>query len=161
LVLVAVALVATGSLVVALRQPGAGPVLPGPGGDAADKARTSPLEMRPRAERLIPVTAAEYQRIREQVQPPQKRKATSSYCLHLLRAHGLPEPLQHSELSSGEAVLRHLTDDNIGAAYFGQPALARTRSGARFLTGDNLTVGRDPSLEQHRDHTLAAFAELG
>jgi hypothetical protein len=160
LVLVGGALITSATLVLALR-PAAPPAGGGaPGGDAADRARLAPLEIRPRAEPLLAVSPAQDQWLREQIQPPQKRKLTSSYCLHLLRVHGLHEPLHHPDFSSGEVVLRLLTDDQFGAAHFGNPAVVRTRSGVRFPTADVEAAG-DPSREFHRDHTLAAFAELG
>jgi hypothetical protein len=120
-----------------------------------------PLAIRPVVGRLLPVSAAEWEDLRQQVQPPRKGKVNSSYGLHLLRLHGLNERLQSQDLPSGEAIVKLFTDEEVGRAYFGEPALVRLGSGVRYPTGGLEGVSRDSSLELHRDQTLAAFAELG
>jgi hypothetical protein len=154
-------LIACGAIVASHGCPSSRPETSIPGNTAADKARTLPLVMPPRVERLLAVSAAQREWIRQQIQPPAKGKATSSYCLHLLRVHGLHGKFQHRDMSSSEAVLRLLTDDRFGQAYFGLPAIVRTRSGFRFPTRDVESGQRDRALEEHRDHTLAALGELG
>jgi hypothetical protein len=123
--------------------------------------RLLPLSIPPQTPAFLPVSARKWQWIHEQLQPPRRVEATSSYCLHVLRVHGPDASFPGKELDSGAAILHVLTDDTVGQRVFGRPALVRTPHGVRFPTGQGRALATDRSVESHRDHTLAAFAELG
>jgi len=119
-----------------------------------------PLIIKPTIVRFLALSDNDRQWVNRQFQPPTKTHVlNSSYCLHLLRVHGLDDRLESSEISDGRVVLALLTNSDIGQAYFGTPPLITTRSGARFVPMNRHVPL--PSMELHRDQTLAAFAELG
>jgi hypothetical protein len=128
---------------------------------AAEAARGEPLPIRPLVRALLPLPAARMHWLREQVRPPVMSRLNSSYCLHLLRVHGRPSASAPGPSAAETDPLRLLTVAEAGRAYFGHTALVRTRSGVCFPTGTVEAARKDGSLEVHRDHTLAAFAELG
>jgi hypothetical protein len=126
-----------------------------------DSARDRPISVRPVVDRLIAVSPTDMQWVRRQIQPSPRVKLNSSYCLHLLRVHRFESELDSASFPSGKELMKLLTDDRAGAAYFGREPLVLTRTGVRFLTGDAQAALKDNSLEWHRDQTLAAFGELG
>jgi hypothetical protein len=129
---------------------------------AADLARDRPLTVRPLVSRLVPVTKEDMGWIHRQIQVPREIKIHSSYCLHLLRVHGLEERLERGRFSRGRDIVALLTDDRAGAACLGGEPLIPTYTGARFPTKGSREKGSNkPWLETHRDQTLAAFGELG
>ena len=127
----------------------------------ASVARDWPISVRPVVDRLIAVSPTDMQWVRRQIQPSLRAELNSSYCLHLLRVHGLEEALESASFPSGKTLMRLLTDDRAGAAYFGREPLVPTSAGVRYLTGDAQAALEDRSLQWHRDQTLAAFGELG
>ena len=124
----------------------------------AENARTEPLVVAPQFEGILPVSAAEWEWIQQQVQPPgdAKGQVNLSLCLHLLRAHGLAARFPQSDLSSSGAILKLVTDQQAGEEYFGRPCLVKTRGGIRFPTD----LGQVQA-ENHRDFCLATLGEVG
>ena len=110
--------------------------------------------------RLMEATGSDVEWLDRQIQLPTRIKSSSSTLLHLLRVHGKSGQIEGGEPSSGEAILKLLTDESAGAAYFGQSPVVHTASGARFPTREKSPTD-DRSLEQHRDQTLAGLGELG
>jgi hypothetical protein len=151
----------SGVVLVAFAPRSPGRSAAGRSSEDSDSARDRPISVRPVVDRLITVSQADMDWIRGQIQPSARAKLNSSYCLHLLRVHGLEERLHDASFASGKALVKLLSDDREGAAYFGREPLVPTRTGARYLTGDVQAALEDRSLEWHRDQTLAAFGELG
>jgi hypothetical protein len=128
---------------------------------AAETARRTPLQVRPLVRALVPLQEARMRWLRDQVRPSATVRLNSSYCLHLMRVHGLPSRAAPGIDSPEIDPLRLLTVEDAGRAYFGRPALVRTRNGVCFPTGTPARVRKDGALELHRDQTLAALGELG
>jgi len=122
-------------------------------------SRSEPIEIRPVVSALIPMAVRDVEWIERLIQPPATGKLSSSYCLHLLRVHGLAEHLDHGEFPSGAALLELLLDAAKATGHFGQSTLIQTRYGVRFPAAARSV--RDPSMEVHQDQTLATLAELG
>lgn len=127
---------------------------------AAERARVDPWAIGPTRLGLIEVTAPDAERLERRIQLPTQSKPGSSSLLHWLRVHGKHGRLEGGEPSSGEAILGLLTEEQAGSTYFGRSPLVVTPSGVRFPTLEKAATD-DRSMEQHRDHTLAAFGELG
>jgi hypothetical protein len=125
--------------------------------DSADLARDQPLAIRPLVRGLLPVRPEDEEWLRRQIPPLDRARNVVSLCLHTLRVHGLEVRFAHPELNSSAAMLELLTDEEAGRAYFGSPALVRTRTGIRYPP----VVGQEKWQESHRDQVLASFAELG
>lgn len=163
-VLAGIALLAMGGVIPVLRMAGSplSRAIDGRAGaeDTAERARADPWSIRPARLELIEATAPDLEWLDHQIQLPTRVKPSSSYLLHLLRVHGKSGRVEGGELSSGEAILKLLTEERAGAAFFGQSPLVRTASGVRFPSQEKPSID-DRSLEQHRDQTLAAFGELG
>jgi hypothetical protein len=163
-VLAGISLLAIGGVIPVLRSagsPGPRPVDAMAGAEgAAERARANPWSIRPARLELIEATAPDLEWLDHRIQLPTGIKPSSAYLLHLLRVHGKSGRVDGGEPSSGEAILRLLTEEGAGAAYFGQAPLIRTASGVRFPTMEKPPID-DRSLETHRDQTLAAFGELG
>jgi hypothetical protein len=107
------------------------------------------------------LTAAEKARLIDVVGSIAARMlVSSSYCLHLLRVHGMQGRFERGEPPSGDAILKLLTDDGASSAYFDQRPVVRTPNGVRFPTMRDIPSD-NRSMERHRDHTLAALGELG
>jgi hypothetical protein len=143
-------------MIQARRAPDASPVR-----SAAETARGEPLQIRPLVRALLPLPKARMRWLRDQMRPPTTARLNSSYCLHLMRVHGLPSKAAGGIFSPEIDPLRLLTVEDAGRTYFGHPALFRTRNGVCFPTGTAAAVSKDGALELHRDQTLAAFGELG
>jgi hypothetical protein len=119
-----------------------------------------PLVVTPVVHGVMPVSTRDYNWVVRQFQPPVgDARLNSSYCLHVLRVHGLDEPLESTEVSDGHALLKLLTDEDRSRRYFGESAVITTRTGVRFPTARR-RAPRLSSMEMHRDQTLAALAEL-
>ncbi len=163
-VLTSILLLAIGGVILVLRLTGAfvPRTVHGMAGveDAAKNARTEPWSIRPARLELIEATAPDVEWLDHQIQLPTRIKPNSSYLLHLLRVHGKSGRVEGGEPSSGEAILKLLTDERAGGDYFGQSPLVRTARGVRFPTIEKPPTN-DRALEQHRDQTLAALGELG
>ena len=129
---------------------------------SVDKLRDTPLEIRPRVAELLSLPPAEYDGLSEQIKEPKTGTLNSSYCLHLLRIHGLNARTGTPDSLAGESILKILIDNDVSQKWLGKRAWVRTRSGVRFptITGP-ADVNRDSAMEHHRDQTLAAFGELG
>jgi hypothetical protein len=127
---------------------------------AADGARTDPWSIRPARLQLIKATASEIETLNHQIQSPNRTTSSSSYLLHVLRVNGKSGRVEGGEPASSEGILSLFTEERAGEAYFGRSPLVRSASGIRYPTMDRAATA-DRSLEQHRDHTLAAFGELG
>ena len=163
-VLGGISLLAIGGVILVLRPTGSleGRADDGVDGarNAAERARANPRPIPPARFKLIEVTAADIVRLDRQIQPPSQIKSSSSYCLHVLRVHKTGGQFRGVEPSSSEAILKVLTDEETGSAYFGHSPLVLTPSGVRFATMED-SLADDRSMEQHRDQTLAACGELG
>jgi hypothetical protein len=134
--------------------------------DASDGLARSnrPLRIRPLVQASLDVSPEEWEWIRGQIQPLGQGRTSVSVGLHLLRVHRREGKLSDPVFSSGDAILKLLTDQKASTACFGGPALIRTRHGLRFPTIPSDQSGSSPGngeKEFHRDQCLSAFGELG
>jgi hypothetical protein len=88
---------------------------------------------------------------------PLEEGMTASLALHVLHAHGLQAVFDNPQLPTGADLLQLFTDDRRGRAFFGEPAIIKSRYGIRCAVSPNEITAR----EYHRDQALAVFAEMG
>jgi hypothetical protein len=123
-----------------------------------------PLRIQPVVQASLEVSPEDWEWIRRQMQPLERVQSSVSLGLHLLRVHGRAGKFADPVFSSGDAIIKLLTDQKASTDYFGRPALIRTRHGIRFPTNpyDPSRPGIGESeKESHRDQCLSAFGELG
>lgn len=127
---------------------------------AADQAaREVPLKFEPVVRSLCALKAAHEKGVRRFADIPSTPLTVSHFC-HLLRVFG-EGPTGHPQVPSGRWIVRLLTDGKAAEAYFGRPLLCETRSGVRYQMIEMHDDAMPDAGEQHRDHCLATFAELG
>ena len=89
---------------------------------------------------------------------PLKGEMTASLCLHAISSHGLEGHIDSEDFPSSQSLLDLFLDDKKAKAYFGYPALIRSRYGIR----PSLTREESKSAtEGHHDQTLACLSQLG
>jgi hypothetical protein len=127
---------------------------------AAVLARGTPLKMGPLVAHLLPLSTEDVTWIHRQIQPPDDiHELNPSYCLHILRAHGLNAHFTSRTIPTSAALLQPLLDSEVGERVFGHASLVHLPTGVRYPTGGAEPVPR--WREHHRDQNLAALAELG
>ncbi len=85
-------------------------------------------------------------------------KVSVSGCCHLLLFYGLG-PTDLPSFTSGDVVVKALTDEQAGVQAFGKSPFIRTRNGLRYLLSKDPVFDNDVG-EAHQDQCLATFAAL-
>jgi len=120
------------------------------------EAPTKPVELRGATPKLLSLSPQQCVWVRNRVQPPDDGRLTPSMCLHLMLLHGTEMEVKTPRSNLCASLLDTILNDQLGAEFFGAPALLKTRYGLRFRPNSPV----DGSSEAHRDQCLAALGEL-
>ena len=123
-----------------------------------------PLRIQPLVPASLDVSLEGWEWSRRQMQPLEQVRSSVSLGLHLLRVHGREGRFSDPVFSSGDAIIKLLTDQKARTDYFGHLALIRSRHGVRFPTNPldpPRPLAGESERDVHRDQCLSAFGEPG
>jgi hypothetical protein len=124
--------------------------------------RGVPLRIAPYPQQLLQVSGPELDLLARRILPPPSGKLSTSYCLHLLRLHGLSDKFPGNVKYSREEILRILTSSKEGELRLHGSAFVKTRFGLRYPSLAPLNPeNRGNANESHRDQALSSLAEAG